>query len=319
MGYQLNGESFQAANFSKAIDYVGVVVFSVHLFGTIGLFGANITRHYIGSWKTLIGKYMNLLLILSIIWQIVLIVYQYYDSAPPVFAWLFGFVAAIIAGLSSMGQIEILKSFNVKGVYWTIDRLCYLQYALLGLFGFCLWPAFFMIPTLGGVPPPLYYWAYSIGYVIWVLSTQIVIWSCAFRMGHQAQIMMETCRNLGASVEENRIRRLSFAVKFLISLVVISLTLWVVAWFAPDPDNGVAMTVFLISSSLAESSVLLVATMFKLLKYHARHNKRIDGNNGQYATNFGTQIGTKLAMPSTTYGGPETSITNGSFQNHPNL
>jgi hypothetical protein len=285
MGYQLNGDSFGLANFTKPIDFIAVLVYACHILATCGLLYVNLTRSYIAAFSTPIGRYVNSTLSLSLCWQIILLVYQY-TNAPPIIAWLFGFVAALIIGLSALGLIEILKSFVMKQHFWTVQRLYYFQLAYVLWFFCCLWPSFLLLPTLGGTPPPVYYHAYSIGYVLWALTNQIIIWTCSYRMGQQTKLLMEACQELGQTGQSQRIRKLSMAILFLISMIVLSTILWVVSWFAPDPDNGVAMTVFLIGCSLAGSSVVLVTAMFKLLKYHTKRSKRHQLNLSS------TQIGT---------------------------
>jgi hypothetical protein len=285
MGYQLNGDSFGLATFTKFVDYIALLVYACHFIATAGLLYVNVTRAYIAAFATPIGRYVNSTLFLSVCWQVILLIYQY-TNAPPVIAWLFGFVAALIIGLSAIGQIEILKSFVLKQHFWTVQRLYYLQLAYAVWFFCCLWPAFLLLPTLGGTPPAVYYQAYSIGYVLWAFSNQVVIWTCSYKMGQQTKLLMVSCQQFGNNGQSDRIKKLSMAIMFLISIIVLSMILWIVSWFAPDPDNGVAMTIFLIACSLAGSSVVLVTAMFKLLKYHTKRSKR------QKLELSSTQIGT---------------------------
>jgi hypothetical protein len=188
-------------------------------------------------------------------------------------SWLFGVGAAVLVGLASLGKIEILKSFAMKHVFWNAKRLRYLQFAVVGVFVVCLWPAFLILPTLGRVHPNNYFTVYTIGYLMWISLNQVVIAGFVFLMGKKAKTLLETCRKLGARREENQIKRLILAVKVLIFLMIIAIALWIAAWYAPDSNPGVAMTVFLISCSLANSGILIVTMMFKVMKYHAKQTK----------------------------------------------
>jgi hypothetical protein len=279
MGYQLNGDSFTPATFSKPIDFIAIFVYTCHFGATFGLLYANIARSYIGAFGTPIGKYVNCILFLSLCWQIILLIYQY-TNAPPIIAWLFGFVAAVVMGLSTIGQIEILKSFASPQNFLSERRLFYLQLAFVVWFCICVCPAFLLLPTLGKTPPAIYYQAYSIGYVFWALSNQIAICLCSYRIAHQTKALLQLCRELGFEGQTKRIKRVTIAILVLVMIIVLAMILWVFSWFSPDPDNGVAMSMFLITCSLAGSSSVLASVMFKLLKYHTKRSKQLQVNIG---------------------------------------
>jgi hypothetical protein len=276
-GYQLNGLRFETANFTKPIDFLAILIYSLHFGVTTAILYLNVKRNYISPWSTPVGIYVNGILSMSLIWQVILILYQYVE-VPPIFAWLFGFIAAIVLGVSTIGQIQIQKSLLLPGSFLTVRKLSILQGLWLLLFASCLWPSFFLLPTLGTFPAEFYFNVYSVGYLVWAALNEIVTCICAVRVINQARNMIQLYRELGskkdAGMRRNSIQRLSYFLKFMLIVVAICFFIWIFSWFVPIADLGTSMTLFLIGSALAESNVILLVAMFKLMSYHALKSKK---------------------------------------------